>query len=176
MEDFVVFPGLNWTPKVRLVMAPFSYASFSNEEEHLGEWDGRERFRSQSTKLIFLTAESMTTTESAKKHLMNCISTTLMRAVNVTIKAEPHQLTGIADAADMLQAALASARDWLDSDDWETSAATWCQSIWLADSRSCSDKLAEPTANTINMRLGTELSGFPCGVVQASRAVQEDAR
>ncbi len=55
-------------------------------------------------------------------------------------------MTDVVDAADMLRAALADAHDWLDHDDWKTSAAAWCQSIWFTDCRSCSDTLAKPIA------------------------------
>ena len=64
------------------------------------------------------------------------------------------------EAADLIRAALADAHGQLDHSNWETSAASWCVSLWSTDCRSCADTLQKPVTRGIDKRLGIELASL----------------
>ena len=98
--------------------------------------------------------------DEAQVHLVSFASTVQKRVVSSTMKAESYQLTDVVEAADLIRAAIADAHGQLDRDNWESSAASWCKSLWLTDCKSCHDSLQKPVAKGIDKRLGIELASL----------------
>ena len=77
------------------------------------------------------------------------------------MKAESYQFTEVVEAADLIRAALCDAHGRLDSGkNWESSAASWCKSLWLTDCKSAEATLHKPVTKGIDKRLGIELASL----------------
>ena len=137
-----------------------SDASFGGEDEWLDEWQEREAFRSQGAKLIFIADSSILDGDEAQVHCVSFASTIQKRVVSSTMKAESYNLTEVVEAADLIRAAIADAHGQLDHSSWESSAASWCTSLWLTDCKSCESTLHKPVARGIDKRLGIELASL----------------
>ena len=171
-RGMVFRPGLFWPSREtmkhpgtrgsspQICVAPVSDASHGGEDEWLDDWQEREAFRSQGAKCIFIADVKILDEDEAHVHLVSFSSTVQKRVVSSTMKAESYQLAEVVEAADLIRGALADAHGQLDHNNWETSAASWCVSLWSTDCRSCADTLQKPVTRGIDKRLGIELASL----------------